>query len=285
MSPENNFRMTNGVTAYQTIGATMDYEIIYQLFTACIEAGRILNVDREFGDQLALTLKRIPALQTGKHGQLQEWSEDYDEPNPGIGHVSHLFAVYPGDEITVRGTPDLAKAASISLERRVAHGGGEGGFPAAWFAALWARLDHGDDACRHLHNLISNSAESLLNAGGVFQIDGNLGGTAAIAEMLLQSECGEISVLPALPKPWAEGSFKGLRARGGVEVDAQWSGGLLNRVTLHPSFDGEQRLRPPGDQKISLVLCNGRVVTLKKEAQGTWLVPLKANRTYVVIFN
>jgi alpha-L-fucosidase 2 len=284
MSPENNYRMTNGVVAFQTVGATMDYEIIYQLFTACIQASEILNTDKNFRDQLAATLKRIPELQIGKHGQLREWSEDYDEPSPGIGHVSHLFAVYPGDEITLRGTPELAQAARVSLQRRADHGGGDGGFPAAWFAALWARFGSGDNAYHHIHNEISRSVESLFNASGVFQIDGNFGATAAIAEMLLQSHNGEISILPALPKVWADGSFKGLRARGAVEVDATWSNSRVTLVKLRPSVGGEQHLRFPDGQQIAKIQCDGHDVDFKTESNGAYVVQLEPHQEYAIAF-
>jgi alpha-L-fucosidase 2 len=284
MSPENNYRLTNGVVAFQTVGATMDYEIIYQLFTACIQASKILNTDKNFRDQLTSTLKRIPELQIGKHGQLREWGEDYDEPSPGIGHVSHLFAVYPGDEITLRGTPELAQAARVSLQRRADHGGGDGGFPAAWFAALWARFDSGDNAYHHIHNEISRSTESLFNASGVFQIDGNFGTTAAIAEMLLQSQNSEISILPALPKVWADGSFKGLRARGAVEVDATWSNSHIILVKLRPFVGGEQHLRFPDGHPIAKIQCNGGDVNFKVETSGAYTLQLESHQEYTITF-
>ena len=122
-SPENSYRMADGTVGRQTVGASMDYELIYTLFHATMDASRILGIDADYRKQLTATLKRIPDLKIGKFGQLQEWSEDYDEPSPGMSHISHLFALYPADEITLRGTPELAKAARISLERRVQNGG------------------------------------------------------------------------------------------------------------------------------------------------------------------
>ena len=164
-SPENFYRMADGTVGQQTVGASMDYEIIYTLFSATMRASEILRIDAPYRARLEATLKRIPDLKIGKHGQLQEWSEDYDEPSPGMGHVSHLFALYPSDEITLRGTPELARAARVSLERRVENGGGKGGWPAAWYANLWARLEDGDGAYHHVRALLDNSsAESLLNA-------------------------------------------------------------------------------------------------------------------------
>jgi alpha-L-fucosidase 2 len=285
LSPENSYFTPGGKKAFQTVGPTMDYEIIYSLFTACIQASETLDSDARFRSQLEAALKRIPALKTGRYGQLQEWSEDFDEPSPGMGHVSHLFAVYPGDEITLRGTPELARAARTSLERRVAHGGGKGGFPAAWYACLWARFEDGDSAYAHIRNLLANSSSAtLLNGRNVFQIDANFGGTAAIAEMLLQSHAGEIAFLPALPKAWPDGQFQGLRARGGVEVDVAWSGGRATSARLRPSVSGEQRLRPPRGQRISGISYRGQNIAVQDDPDGSSRVQLKTGREYTITF-
>ena len=147
--------MADGTVGRQTVGASMDYEIIYTLFHATMDASQILGIDADYRKQLEATLKRIPDFKIGKHGQLQEWSEDYDEPSPGMSHVSHLFALYPSDEITLRGTPELAKAARISLERRVQNGGGRSGWSSGWYSNLWARLEDGDRAYQHIRNLLS----------------------------------------------------------------------------------------------------------------------------------
>ncbi len=284
-SPENSYRMADGTVAHLTVGATMDYEIIRVLFAACTHAAETLNVDAEFRQRLAATLKRIPDFKIGKYGQLQEWSEDYDEPSPGMGHVSHMFGVYPGDAITLHGTPGLAKAAQASIERRVANGGGRGGWPAAWYANIRARLGNGDGAYDDIRNLLTRSASaSFMNGGRVYQIDGNLGGTAGIAEMLLQSHEGEIAILPALPSAWPEGRFKGLRARGAIEVDAEWSGGRATSAHLRPAVAGEQRLRAPRGQKIAGIRCKGQAVAVHDEAGGTSRVRLDAGQEYTVAF-
>jgi alpha-L-fucosidase 2 len=284
-SPENSYRMADGTVAHLTVGATMDYEIIRVLFAACTQAAGLLNADAEFRQRLAATLKRIPDFKIGKYGQLQEWSEDYDEPSPGMGHVSHMFGVYPGNAITLHGTPELARAAQASIERRVANGGGRGGWPAAWYANIRARLGNGEGAYDDIRNLLTRSASaSFMNGGRVYQIDGNLGGTAGIAEMLLQSHEGEIAILPALPSAWPEGGFKGLRARGAIEVDAQWSGGRATSAHLRAAVGGEQRLRPPRGQKIAGIRCQGQPVSVQAEADGTFRVRLDPGQEYAVAF-
>ncbi len=283
-SPENSYKMADGTVGRQTVGASMDYEIIYTLFHATTQASETLGIDADYRAKLEAALKRIPDLQTGKYGQLLEWSQDYDENSPGIGHVSHLFALYPSDEITLHGTPDLAKAARISLERRVDHGGGKGGFPAAWFGSLWARLGDGDRANQHINDLLSGAAESMLNAGGrVFQIDANLGETAAIAEMLLQSQGGEIAILPALPSAWPEGYYRGLRARGDVEVDASWKDGKAVTGALRPGVTGEFKIRPPQGQRIAKIQSAGKTVPAT-ESDGVWQVRLAPHQEYKITF-
>jgi alpha-L-fucosidase 2 len=283
-SPENSYRMANGTVGRQTVGATMDYEIIYSLFHATINASRILGMDAGYRTELENALKRIPDLRIGKHGQLQEWSEDYDEPEPGMGHVSHLFALFPGDEITLRGTPELAKAARVSLERRVQSGAGRRDWPAAWYIALWARLEDGDRADKHVQALLSTAAESLLNANRRwFQIDANLGAASGIAEMLLQSHAGEIAFLPALPSAWPEGHFNGLRARGSVEVDASWANGKAVSGTMRPAVSGDVKIRPPRGQRISRIQSGDRTVKAA-ESDGVWLVRLEPRQVYRLTF-
>ena len=283
-SPENSYRMVDGTIGQQTVGATMDYEIIYALFHATISASEILSVDPGYRAQLENALKRIPNLKIGKYGQLQEWSEDYDEPTPGMSHVSHLFALFPSDEITLRGTPELANAARISLQRRMQNGAGKSGWPAAWYSNLWARLEDGNRAYLQIQYLLSTSSESLLNANRrFFQIDANFGGASGIAQMFLQSHSGVIAFLPALPSAWPEGSFHGLRARGDVEVDASWKGGLAVSATLRPGVAGEFNLRPPPGQRIGRIESAGRTVS-SSQSGGVWQVRLEPHREYTITF-
>ncbi len=223
-------------------GPTMDHQIIRDLFGNCIEASRILGVDADLRKKLAEMKERIAPNQIGKHGQLQEWLEDKDNPNNHHRHVSHLFGLHPGKEITKRGTPELFEAAKKSLEFR---GDGGTGWSMAWKVNFWARFQDGDHAYKMLSSLLTPGRmyPNMFDAHPPFQIDGNFGGIAGIAEMLVQSHTGEIDLLPALPSAWPSGWIEGVRSRGGFELDIAWDGGRLTTVRIESVAGRRCRLR------------------------------------------
>jgi alpha-L-fucosidase 2 len=236
---------------------TYDQELIWDLFNNTVAAADLLGVDKAFRDKIAGMREKLVTPSVGKHGQLKEWFEDKDDMTSTYRHVSHVWALHPGKQITLQGTPELAAAAKVTLNAR---GDEAAGWSLAWKVHLWARLQDAERA----YKLVSNLLRPIQKGGGLpgypsglemnlvnrsFQVEGNLGVTAGMAEMLLQSHAGEIHLLPALPKAWPDGKVTGLRARGGFTVDMEWKDGRVTKYRIASPERREVKVRVNGETK------------------------------------
>jgi alpha-L-fucosidase 2 len=259
-------------------GSTIDIQIIRDLFGHYAEASELLSVDSDLRGRVREASRRLPPMQVGKRGNLQEWLEDWGDIEPEHRHLSHLWGLYPGNQISLQGTPKLAAAAKQSIIMR-----GEGGmsFSMAWKVNLWARLRDGEHAHRTLKKLVGEAMFPNLFSRDrtALQVDGNLGGTAGIAEMLLQSHAGELHLLPALPTAWGAGSIKGLCARGGFEVDVAWKDGRLARAAIHSKLGRECQLRTASPVQVT---AEGRAVDISRPEPGVVRFRTQPGGTYDV---
>jgi len=283
-SPENQFRTVDGQEATVCVMPTMDNLLARSLFSHCVEAAEQLECDAEFAAELAAARDRLPPLQVGEDGQLQEWLLDHAAVDQGHRHVSHLVGFYPGSEITPTDDPGLTEAVRTSLERRLEHGGGHTGWSCAWAICLFARLGDGDRVGHSLRKLLVESTyDNLFDSHPPFQIDGNFGGAAGIAEALLGSHDGAIHCLPALPEAWDDGSVSGLRARGGYEVALSWSDGTLDEATVHATADGHCRVRTEAAPLGRVETTDGVAVEFNRESSSAVSFQVTAGQSYRLV--
>jgi len=261
MSPEHRFQDQNGNPAALSPAPTMDVAIIRELFSHCIAAQGILKTDDAFGTKLAGQLKRLPPYRINSRGTVQEWLEDWAPGNEGH-NLSANFPFFPGSSITLRGNPDLAAAVDKWMENRRAGAGWQN----AWDTSVWARLERGDKVEQSIHGLVRGVNDNLANRGSN-QSDANFGFTAAVAEALLQSHAGELSLLPALPTSWSTGSVSGLKARGGFEVAMQWNDGKLQSATIESAAPATVQLRS-GGKTAEVTIKAGQTLRLNAELKA-----------------
>ncbi len=287
-SPENRFLTPKEKEPCAVSqGSTADLVMILELFNNTLKAAQLLGVDDDLQAEIKAARSKMKPYRVGRYGQLQEWFKDFDELEPEHRHNSHLFCLYPGSQISRYKQPELAGMARKSVERRLNSGGAVGGWSCAWYISLWARLGEGEESYKYFLKLLARmSSRNLFNihprrqGGFLFQIDGNFGGGAALPEMLLQSHAGEIELLPALPSAWPSGYVKGLKARGGFEVNLAWDKGALQEAQIQARFDGPCRVRTTtpiktvlaGEEAVKTTRLEENVIEFQAEAGKTYLL-------------
>ena len=262
VSPENTFILPNGEQGANSIGVTMDNQILRDLFTQCNKAAKILGIEDELDRQIQDACKRLIPTRIGTDGRILEWCEEYGEKEPGHRHISHLYGLHPSCQITKDGTPELAAAAERTLQKRLEGGGGHTGWSRAWIINHYAKLWDGEQAHQNLLQLfIQSTLPNLFDNHPPFQIDGNFGSVAAMVEMLVQSDENRIVILPALPKAWDSGNIKGVRVRGNARMNLEWSGGKLLKAEICSGCDTNRTFVYNGNQK-ELVLKKGEWISV-----------------------
>lgn len=278
LSPENRYILPDGYDSPICAGPAMDNQILRDLFSACIEADTLLNAQDEWTEEFRRAAALLPKDQIGSRGQLLEWRTEVPEKTPGMSHISHLYAAYPSSQINWKDTPELMRAVRKSIDLRVENGADPGAWPLAWRICQYARQLDGETAGRAIRQMISKAADSFFNGRRIFQIDGNLGAVAGIAEALIQSHTGIVHLLPALPPAWQSGSVTGLAARGAVKADIRWENGKLAEAILRPGLDGTLKVRAEG---LAEILLDGRPVQKEKTLYG-WTFYAQAGKEYTL---
>ncbi len=301
-SPENKYKLSDGTPHNLCMAPTMDIEITRAVLTRFLHAAKILGfstltADSDLHTQARTALVQLPSFKIGKAGNLQEWPEDYTENEPGHRHISHLFALFPDDQITPRSTPDLAHACRTTLDKRLAAGGGSTGWSRSWIINCMARLEDGEAAYQSVLQLFRQSTRpNLFDVCGLqknapFQIDGNLGGPTGLIEMLLQSHANGtdpnqnvVRLLPALPTALPTGTFRGLCARGGLEIDLTWQNGKATKAILTATATHTHRIAAPKGQTITSITPPGSKTVPAGSADEISLL-IKSGETFILHFS